>query len=86
MSTVVLLFLKDSNRVRKLTINSLLLGNTLLFLSPLILAYLNTPRGGNMLSENSGGAYLWLYLFIFPATAMIQLVLLILKIVFAVQK
>lgn len=48
------------------------------------MAYSNTPTGESMWNENTGGgAALWLYLIIFPFSAIAQIVLLILKIIFA---
>lgn len=64
--------------------NVLLIVNALIFLSPLILAFFSTPSGESMWNENTGGgAAIWLYLIVLPITAIAQLVLLILKIVFA---
>ncbi len=84
ISSCFLVFLKDHNRVRKLTTNALLIGNAVFFLIPIMLAYFNTPTGESMWNENTGGgAYLWLYFLIFPISAIGQLTLLILKIVFA---
>lgn len=62
----------------------LLIANALFFIFPAILAYVTTPEGGSMWNENAGGgAALWLYMIVLPLSGLIQLVLLILKIVFA---
>lgn len=84
ISSIGLLFLKDSKKERKQIMNGLLITNAILFLSPIFMAYSITPTGESMWNENTGGgAALWLYLIILPISAIIQLVLLILKIVFA---
>ena len=86
-STLPLLFLKDSDRTRQRILNSFLIMNTFLFFVPMIYALSMTPAGESMWNENTGGgAALWLYLFIFPMTALFQLILLILKIVFHLKK
>jgi hypothetical protein len=86
LSSIGLLFLKDAKSQRKQVMNVLLILNAVLFLSPLIMAYLETPSGENMWSDNSGGgAFLWLYLIVLPICAIIQLVLLVLKINFAIN-
>lgn len=83
-SSIGLLFFKDVKKERKRRINKLLIINAVIFLLPLFMAYLNTPKGESIWNENTGGgAALWLYLIIFPISSMVQLVLLILKIVYA---
>lgn len=80
--SIALCFIKDSNKVRGIVLNALLLANALLYVSPLLYAYLATPSGGNMWSENGPGAALWLYFVILPVCGLAFLVLLILKFVF----
>lgn len=66
--------------------NLLLILNACFFLSPILMAYSNTPSGESLWNENTGGgAALWLYIIVLPISALIQLVLLILKVVFAVN-
>lgn len=74
-STVFLVFLKDSDRRRRVLLSAVLVANTLLYFSPLAYAYLKTPAGGNMWSENGPGAALWLYMYLFPVTIGLQYVL-----------
>jgi len=63
--------------------NGLLIMNAIIFLSPIFMAYSNTPSGESMWDENTGGgAALWFYIIILPLSAIAQLVLLILKIGF----
>lgn len=84
LSSVGLLFIKDDKKERKQIMNGLLIMNAVFFLSPKFMAYSYTPSGESMWNENaSGGAVLWLYIIILPISAIAQLVLLILKIVFA---
>lgn len=84
VSSIILLFLKDANNKRRRVMNVLLILNAILFLIPIMLAYSNTPAGESIWNENTGGgAALWLYMLVFPLSGIIQLVLLILKIVFA---
>ena len=84
LSSIGLLFLRDGKKERKRIMNGLLIMNVFFFLSPIFMAYSNTPPGESMWNENTGGgAALWLYLIILPISAIAQLVLLILKIVFA---
>ncbi|MEM8764968.1 MAG: hypothetical protein AAGD88_14205 [Bacteroidota bacterium] len=80
--SIALCFIKDSNKIRGIVLNILLLANALLYVSPLLYAYLATPSGGNMWSENGPGAALWLYFIILPICGLAFLVLLILKLVF----
>jgi len=63
----------------------LLIGNALFFLFPLIYAFVNTYPEGNMWSENGPGAILWLYIFILPISLIVQVVLIILKVKFAIS-
>ncbi|HLW40160.1 MAG TPA: hypothetical protein VKX31_07205 [Brumimicrobium sp.] len=66
--------------------NGLLIMNAIVFLSPIFMAYSNTPTGESIWNENSGGgAALWLYIIILPISVIVQLVLLTLKIVFAMN-
>jgi len=86
ISSVICLFLRDSNNGRKLALNILLIANALIFLSPLIIAYSNTPPGESMWNENTGGgASIWLYFIVFPVTGIAQLILLILKAIYAAE-
>lgn len=80
--SIALCFLKDANKTRGVLLNVLLVLNALLYISPLLYAYLATPSGGNMWSENGPGAALWLYFIILPVCGLAFLVLLILKLVF----
>lgn len=82
--SIGLLFLKDTNKRRRLIINILLILNALVFTLPMLAAYLSTPEGESMFNENTGGgAYLWFYMFLLPLCGLALFVLLILKIVFA---
>lgn len=84
LSSIALLFLKDYKKERRQFMNVLLILNAAFFLIPIMMAYSNTPPGESMWNENTGGgAALWLYLIVFPISAIIQLVLLILKVIFA---
>ena len=86
LSSIGLLFLKDVKKERKQTMNGLLIMNAIVFLSPIFMAYSNTPTGESIWDENSGGgAALWLYIIILPISVIVQLVLLTLKIVFAMN-
>ncbi|MEL6305457.1 MAG: hypothetical protein AAFQ20_11780 [Bacteroidota bacterium] len=80
--SIALCFLKDANKTRGVLLNVLLVLNALLYISPLLYAYLATPSGGNMWSENGPGAALWLYFIILPISGLVFLVLLILKLIF----
>ncbi|MFT5823004.1 MAG: hypothetical protein ACI8ZM_004263 [Crocinitomix sp.] len=85
ISSIALLFLRDSIKLRKIIMNILLILNALIFLSLLIFAFLNTSSGGSMWSErpNGGGAIIWVYFYVAPFCGLIQLILTILKIIFA---
>lgn len=86
LSSIGLLFLKDVKKERKQTMSGLLIMNAIVFLSPIFMAYSNTPTGESIWNENSGGgAALWLYIIILPISMIVQLVLLTLKIVFAIN-
>ena len=80
--SIALCFLKDSSKVRGILLNVFLLLNALLYVSPLLYAYLATPSGDNMWSENGPGAALWAYMILLPICGLAFLVLLILKLVF----
>lgn len=80
--SIALCFLKDSNKVRRIVLNVLLMLNTVVYLTPLLYAYWQTRPDGNMWSENGPGAALWVYFILLPLCALILLVLLILKLVF----
>lgn len=86
ISSVVLLFLKDTKKERKIILNILLILNVFFYLTPLIIAFFSTPAGESMWNENTGGgAAIWLYFIVFPVSAIAQLILLILKIVHATK-
>jgi hypothetical protein len=74
-STVYLLFLKDNSSKRRLLLSAGLLANTAMYFVPLAYAYFGTPAGGNMWNENGAGAALWLYMYVFPLSAGIQVFL-----------
>jgi uncharacterized membrane protein (DUF485 family) len=80
-------FFKGSKKDRRLTLSAVLLMNFIFYLFPLIIAFTSTPEGGNIFSEgpNGGGAALWLYIIIFPLSWIIQIVLIVLKVVFATR-
>lgn len=61
----------------------MLILNAVILLYPIVSAYLSTPSGGNMFDENGSGVILWLYMFIIPFCSLVQLVLIILKVIFA---
>ena len=82
LSSLVLYFIKDKKEPRGKVINIVILTNTLVFLFPLIYAFVLTKPDGNMWNENGPGAILWLYLILFPLCLIIQVVLLILKIIY----
>ncbi|WP_394974763.1 hypothetical protein [uncultured Croceitalea sp.] len=80
--SIGLCFLKDSNKVRRIVLNLLLIINAIVYTAPLLYAYWETLPDGNMWSENGPGAALWLYFIILPLCGLALLVLLILKFVF----
>ncbi len=83
--TIGLLFLKDPKKGRGEVMNFLLICNTLFYLSPLLSAFFNTPAGESMWDENKGGgAILWVYFLVLPLCALIQFILMTLKLIFAV--
>lgn len=84
--SIGLCFVKDAKKGRGIILNVLLLGNTLLFASPLLYAYIATRPDGNMWSENGPGAILWSYFLVLPICGIVFLVLLILKLVFKRKK
>ncbi|MBK8517841.1 MAG: hypothetical protein IPL55_16630 [Saprospiraceae bacterium] len=86
LSSIGLCFLHDINYTRKIGINSLLIINGILYLSPLLLAFIGSRSDGNMWDESGSGAALWLYFIIFPVTIVIQILLLIFKLKFSKQK
>lgn len=86
LSSIGLCFLKDLNKTRKMVLNIILIFNGLVFLFPLLYAYLASGPEENMWNENGPGAILWLYIVVAPLCIIAQLVLLILKIVFATRK
>jgi len=82
----LIFFLKDQNKVRKKILNGLIIANLVFIYIPLILAVINTPLGESMWDENSGGGtYFWIYYIVLPIYAPTQLVLTILKVVFAIK-
>jgi Kef-type K+ transport system membrane component KefB len=85
--SITFLFVKDDKKERKQIMNVLLIVNAVFFLSPIFIAYLNTPHGESLWNENTGGGEaLWLYIIIFPISVIAQLVLLVLKIIYATKK
>ncbi len=86
ISTVILLFINDSRKRRNLILNIVLVINTLLYSYPVVSAYLNTPPGGNMWSENGPGAILWLYMIILPICVVVQIGIMVLKVFFKEKK
>ncbi|MEL6485213.1 MAG: hypothetical protein AAFP96_10250, partial [Bacteroidota bacterium] len=71
---------------RGIVLNILLLGNALIYASPLLYAYITTRPDGNMWSENGPGAILWSYFLVLPICGIVFLVLLVLKLVFKRKK
>lgn len=78
-------FLQDAKRSRRFKVNFLLILNCLLFLTPLIMAYLSTSTHGNMWRDGSA-AILWIYMAVLPICLFFQLILIGLKIVFSRKK
>lgn len=84
VASIALLFVKDSDRKRKIMLNVLLILNILLYLYPVIEAYWITPKGESMFDENKGGgAALWMYVRILPITILVFIILLSLKGIYA---
>jgi hypothetical protein len=82
----LIFFLKDRNKLRKNILNGLVFANLVLLYTPLILAVVNTPNGESIWNENSGGGtYFWIYYLVLPIYVPTQLVLIILKVVFAIK-
>lgn len=82
----LIFFLKDKNKLRKNILNGLIIANLVFVYIPLILAFFNTPQGESIWDENSGGGtYFWIYYLVLPIYAPTQLVLTILKVVFAIK-
>jgi hypothetical protein len=80
----LIFFLKDKNKLRKNILNGLVIANLVFLYTPLFLAVINTPNGESIWNENSGGGtYIWLYYLIIPIYLIVQLILTILKLVFA---
>ena len=81
--SIGLLFVKDGSKKRRLIINILILLNIVVYLLPMLGAYLGTPSGESVFNENSGGgAMLWFYMLILPLSGFLVLIFTILKIVF----
>jgi hypothetical protein len=74
VSSLVLVWMKDLNRRRKVFLNVVLIANSLFYLSPLIYAYANTKAGGNMWNENGAGAAIWYYIYVLPLSVPLHLV------------
>ena len=74
-------FIKDSNKVSRLVLNTILIINAVGYLTPLIYAYWATFPDGNMWDENGAGAVIWLYVIILPICILVVIVLFILKMV-----
>lgn len=81
ISTILLFFVKDANKNRRINVNFFLIANCLIFLSPLIIAYFTKSTGGNMWSGESG-VVLWVYMALLPLCLFFQLILIGLKILF----
>ena len=84
--SIGLCLVKDAKRGRGIILNILLLGNALLYGSPLLYAYIATRPDGNMWNENGPGAILWSYFLVLPICGIVFLVLLVLKLVFRRKK
>ena len=82
-SSFLLCFLNDEDRSRKKIMNWFLVGNALIFLSPLTSAYVASLPNGDMWSENGPGTVLWYYLLLTPICYGIQALLFVLKIIFS---
>jgi len=80
--SIGLCFIKDVKKNRGILLNILLVGNALLYASPLVYAYIATRPDGNMWSENGPGAILWSYFLVLPLCGIVFVVLLVLKLVF----
>ena len=63
--------------------NWFLVGNALIFLSPLTYAYVASLPNGDMWRENGPGTVLWYYLLLTPIWYGIQALLFVLKIIFS---
>jgi len=81
--SIVLLFIWDAHKTRKIILNILLVLNALVFSLPMMASYLSTPEGESMFNENTGGGtFLWFYMILFPACGFALFILAILKSVF----
>jgi len=78
-----LLFLQDSKPARKKAMNILILLVLLGFFAPILFTAI-TSFGGNPYSEAGNGVFLWLYLVVGPIGILAYLILLVLKIIFAI--
>lgn len=79
-----LLYLGDSNPARKRILNFFMLCVLLVLFAPLLFTAI-VSFGGNPWSENGSGAILWLYIILGPLGILAYLILLGLKIYFAVK-
>ena len=75
-------FIKDLNKKRGIILNTVLVINALVYLSPLIYAYWATRPDGNMWNENGPGAIIWLYFIILPVCVLVLITVFILKLLF----
>ena len=83
LSAIILFFVKDAKPVRQRNMRIFLIANLLLFVSPLVYAFVASLPDGNMWSDNGAGAAMWAYLIIGPLCFLIQVALLIFKLRFA---
>lgn len=87
VSAIIAFFLKDANQKRKKVINILLKINLAIYFAPLSLVLLDKAFDGNMFGGNTGNGIgiLLSYMIIIPLCILIQLVLLTLKVIYAVK-
>lgn len=83
ISAIILFFVKDPNPNRQKVMRGLLILNFLLFLSPIIYAFVASYPDENMWSDNGPGAAMWAYLLLGPVCFLIQIVLLVLRLNFS---
>lgn len=83
ISSFFLCFVNDKDRSRKQLLNWFLIGNALIFISPLLYAFFASLPNGNMWNENGPGTVLWFYLLLTPICYIIQALLFVLKIIYS---
>lgn len=86
ITSILLCFVKDSDLKRRKKTNLILLGNAFIFIFPLLFAYLVTLPDGNMWNENGPGVVIWFYMILIPGCFMLELIFLIRKFKYAVEK